>query len=60
MSTMDIEQRCNALRQDLKVWEKSFAAQNEGRKAGREDIKANADICITPTLPFQVASTYTP
>ncbi|USP75231.1 hypothetical protein yc1106_02505 [Curvularia clavata] len=44
MSNDDIEQRCNALRQDLKVWEKKFAAQNHGRKAGRDDIKANAEI----------------
>ncbi|KAH9861625.1 DNA replication regulator sld2 [Plenodomus biglobosus] len=44
MSITDVEQRCNELRQDLKAWEKQFAAQNEGRKAGREDIKANADI----------------
>ena len=46
MSNDDIEQRCNALRQDLKVWEKKFAAQNHGRKAGRDDIKANAEICM--------------
>ncbi|EMD66571.1 hypothetical protein COCSADRAFT_197987 [Bipolaris sorokiniana ND90Pr] len=44
MSNDDIEQRCTVLRQDLKVWEKKFAAQNHGRKAGRDDIKANAEI----------------
>ncbi|KAJ5029600.1 DNA replication and checkpoint protein-domain-containing protein [Bipolaris maydis] len=44
MSNDDIEQRCTTLRQDLKVWEKKFAAQNHGRKAGRDDIKANAEI----------------
>ncbi|KAF1945795.1 hypothetical protein EJ02DRAFT_368660 [Clathrospora elynae] len=44
MSKDETEQRCNVLRQDLKVWEKKFAAQNEGRKAGRDDIKANAEI----------------
>lgn len=49
MSNDEIEQRCNLLRQDLKVWEKQFAAQNDGRKAGRDDIKANAEIC-THTL----------
>ncbi len=27
------------LRQELKEWEKSFAATHEGRKPGREDIK---------------------
>jgi uncharacterized small protein (DUF1192 family) len=54
MSIDEIEQRCNVLRQDLKVWEKSFAAQNNGRKAGRADIKANAEICMhsiyTPSI----------
>lgn len=44
MSNTEFEQRCNVLRQDLKVWEKNFAAQNEGRKAGRDDIKANSEI----------------
>ncbi|KAL6167007.1 regulatory particle non-ATPase [Exserohilum turcicum] len=44
MSNDEIEQRCNTLRQDLKVWEKKFAAENQGRKAGRDDIKANAEI----------------
>jgi hypothetical protein len=46
MSIHEIEQRCNVLRQDLKVWEKTFAAQNNGQKAGRDDIKANAEICM--------------
>lgn len=32
------------VRAELKVWEKSFAAANEGRKAGREDIKKNSEI----------------
>src|SRR4051812_16283426 len=46
METTDLEARCNALRHDLKAWEKKFAAQNNGRKAGRDDIKANATICM--------------
>lgn len=33
------------LRYELKVWEKSFATANGGRKAGREDIKKDATIC---------------
>jgi 26S proteasome regulatory subunit N12 len=49
MSNDEIEERCNVLRQDLKVWEKKFAAQNNGRKAGRDDIKANAEICTLGT-----------
>lgn len=56
MENSDPEERCNALRHDLKAWEKKFAAQNNGRKAGRDDIKANATICmhasssLSPTL----------
>lgn len=33
-----------ALRQELKVWEREFAAGNDGQKAGREDIKQNSHI----------------
>jgi hypothetical protein len=42
------EQTSVQLRQELKVWEKQFTNDNGGRKAGREDIKANASIgtCI--------------
>ncbi|KAI9787029.1 MAG: regulatory particle non-ATPase [Candelina submexicana] len=32
------------IRQELKGWEKEFAAANDGRKAGREDIKKNPAI----------------
>lgn len=46
MSTTEAEQRCHILRLDLKVWEKDFAAQNNGRKAERDDIKANEEICM--------------
>jgi hypothetical protein len=45
MSNTELEQRCNALRVDLKVWEKKFAATHQGHKAGRDDIKADAAIC---------------
>ncbi|CAO2654183.1 Nn.00g109160.m01.CDS01 [Neocucurbitaria sp. VM-36] len=44
MSSTDIEQRCTILRHDLKAWEKEFAAANHGQRAGRDDIKANAEI----------------
>ncbi|KAH6643953.1 DNA replication regulator SLD2 [Boeremia exigua] len=44
MSITDIEQRCNALRNDLKAWEKQFASQHNGSRAGREDIKADVVI----------------
>ncbi|KAL9031223.1 MAG: hypothetical protein Q9196_000723 [Gyalolechia fulgens] len=39
-----MEQECQKLRLELKGWEKAFAAANQGRKAGREDIKQNAEI----------------
>ncbi|KAF2195477.1 hypothetical protein K469DRAFT_616157 [Zopfia rhizophila CBS 207.26] len=40
----DLEQRCTSLRHELKGWEKQFASQHDGRRAGRDDIKANAII----------------
>ena len=36
----------NRLRAELKSWEKSFSAANNGRKAGREDIKQHPEIGI--------------
>ena len=51
-SNSDLNERCTTLRQELKLWEKQFAADHEGRKAGREDIKANAAICKRHGLPF--------
>jgi hypothetical protein len=53
MSITEAEQRCNELRNDLKIWEKNFAAQNDGRKAGRDDIKANEEICTHATPSFE-------
>ncbi|KAF2687699.1 hypothetical protein K458DRAFT_295428 [Lentithecium fluviatile CBS 122367] len=44
MSNTELEQRCNMLRVELKVWEKKFAAAHQGRKAGRDDIKADVII----------------
>ena len=41
-----MEQECQKLRLELKEWEKSFAAANGGRKAGREDIKQQPEIGI--------------
>lgn len=46
MNITESEQRCNVLRVDLKIWESKFSAKNGGRKAGREDIKADAVICM--------------
>ena len=40
----DTETASNRLRLELKQWEKAFAAANNGRKAGREDIKQHPDI----------------
>jgi hypothetical protein len=39
-------ERSNALRQELKTWEREFAAANNGQKAAREDIKQNPEIGI--------------
>ncbi|KAJ4347192.1 regulatory particle non-ATPase [Didymosphaeria variabile] len=44
MSNTEQEQHCNVLRLDLKTWESKFSARNGGRKAGRDDIKADAVI----------------
>lgn len=44
------EERSKVLRVELKVWEKDFQNNNEGRKASREDIKANPDIGIDSTF----------
>ena len=35
------QDRLDSLRKQLKSWERDFAAANAGRKAGREDIKAD-------------------
>lgn len=51
MSITEQEQRCNALRLDLKHWERNFSDKNGGRKAGREDIKADAVICMRMRAP---------
>jgi DNA replication regulator SLD2 len=39
-----LQQQSAILRQELKVWEKEFAAANGGRKAGRDDIKQHPSI----------------
>jgi hypothetical protein len=39
-----LEERSNSLRKELKTWEKGFADANGGRKARRDDIKANLEI----------------
>ena len=37
-------ERSNLLRQELKLWEREFAAANGGRKAERDDIKQHPAI----------------
>ncbi|KAF2445483.1 hypothetical protein P171DRAFT_462968 [Karstenula rhodostoma CBS 690.94] len=44
MNITEQEERCNALRIDLKLWERKFSTKNEGRKPGRDDITADAVI----------------
>jgi len=46
-----LKERSNSLRIELKVWEKSFASANDGRKAARDDIKKNPDIGNFITTP---------
>lgn len=45
----DISER-DKLRLELKGWEKLFAAANQGRKAGRDDIKQHPEIGNPPLL----------
>lgn len=53
----DLSAQCTAVRTELKAWEKDFALQNGGRKAGRRDIKANAHIgAWLPRRPAQETS----
>jgi hypothetical protein len=54
--TQSLTEQSTTLRQELKEWEKTFAAANGGRKAGRDDIKKDAVIGIivqkfAPLLP---------
>lgn len=39
-----VNHQCTAVRAELKTWEKEFALTNDGRKASREDIKADPAI----------------
>lgn len=52
-----IQEQANNLRQELKEWEKSFAAANQGRKAGRDDIKAHPTIGTTTAIFFPPSNT---
>jgi len=45
-----LTEKSNALRVELKIWEKEFASANEGKKASRDDIKKNPEIGTLP--PF--------
>lgn len=46
----ELAQTSNALRGELKIWEKAFSAANEGKKASREDIKKNVEIGTSLSL----------
>ncbi|KAJ5820098.1 hypothetical protein N7474_005689 [Penicillium riverlandense] len=43
-SRAEVASQAVDLRAELKSWEKAFSLANNGKKAGREDIKQNADI----------------
>lgn len=52
-SSADITAQSTTLRAELKEWERTFAAANGGKKAGRDDIKQNPEIgmsCLTRQL----------
>jgi hypothetical protein len=44
ISREELTERSNTLKVELKVWEREFAAANNGTKASREDIKNNPEI----------------
>jgi hypothetical protein len=43
-SSAEVASQATNIRVELKVWEKAFASSNGGKKAGRDDIKQNAEI----------------
>jgi hypothetical protein len=43
-SSVEVAAQAVNVRAELKVWEKAFASSNGGKKAGRDDIKQNAEI----------------
>jgi DNA replication regulator SLD2 len=45
-----LTERSNILRAELKLWEKTFTAANNGHKASRDDIKQHPDIGKDPEL----------
>jgi len=44
----ELSRQSTSLRLELKAWEKTFAAANNGKKASRDDIKNNPEIGILP------------
>ena len=54
----ELTERSNVLRVELKLWEKTFAADNNGQKASRDDIKKNPDIGMNSGLVLSTR-TYT-
>jgi DNA replication and checkpoint protein len=46
-----LTEKSNALRAELKIWEKEFASANNGLKASRDDIKKNPEIGILSSFP---------
>lgn len=51
-----LTEESNVLRQELKSWEREFAAANDGRKAGREDIKQHSIIGTSLRVPIVLHS----
>jgi DNA replication regulator SLD2 len=46
-----LTEKLNALRVELKIWERNFASANNGVKASRDDIKKNPDIGASSKFP---------
>ena len=46
-----LTEKSNALRVELKKWEKKFESANDGKKASRDDIKKAPDIGGLPPFP---------
>jgi DNA replication regulator SLD2 len=53
-----LTEKSNALRVELKIWEKEFASANEGKKASRDDIKKNPEIGTLPPFHSICKSSY--
>lgn len=40
----EVTEKSVAIRTELKIWERTFASENNGKKASRDDIKKHPEI----------------